>query len=98
MHSNVINLTFRPYICERLKSFGDSKFLEIALTLEHLEETLSEIHKKLHRESETDERELEGFMSEMSSKLFFSQYSPNLLVISKGMLELLGYNVEEFAI
>lgn len=34
----------------------------------------------------------------MNSKLFFSQYSPNLLVISKGLLELLGYNVEEFAI
>lgn len=55
MHTDVINLLPRPYICERLKSFGDSKFLEIALTLEHLEETLSEIHKKLHRESEHDE-------------------------------------------
>jgi hypothetical protein len=30
--------------------------------------------------------------------MFFSQYSPHLLVISRGLLELLGYNVEEFAI
>jgi hypothetical protein len=72
---------------------GDSLFLEMAQTIEHLEETLPEITRRLQREQEVDETELEGFLGEMRGKLFFSQYSPHLLVISSALLELLGYNV-----
>jgi hypothetical protein len=34
----------------------------------------------------------------MHSKLFFSQYSPHLLIISNSLIEMLGFDIEEFAI
>ena len=37
-------------------------------------------------------------MKDMKGKSFLSQYSPNLLMISGQLLELLGYNIEEFAV
>ena len=34
----------------------------------------------------------------MAPRSFFSQYSPNLLIISNSFLNLLGYDVEEMAV
>ncbi len=36
---------------------------------------------------------LDEFLQEMGDKAFFSQYSPELLIISSSFLEILGYDL-----
>jgi hypothetical protein len=57
-HTYVINLPSRPYICERFKSYGDSKFYEMAETIAQMEETLAEINQRLLNEGTYNNIEL----------------------------------------
>lgn len=74
---------------------GDVTYLNLAETVERVHKTLPSITSSLNNsEMMTEEQELKlnQFLEEMTSRPFFSQYSPHLLIISNAFLELLGYN------
>ena len=87
-----IRAYYRGYICERLKSFGDCKFLEMAENLLQLEDIMPEMERRVLKCKEFDDASLQDFLGEMENKMFMSQYSQNLLVISKKLIEFLGFN------
>jgi len=59
---------------------------------------LPEVNKQLHKETTLEEKNISEFLEEMSTRCFFSQYSPHLLIISNSLLQLLGYDMEVFAV
>lgn len=82
----------------RYKSFGDQEFYQLACKMETVAAKYKqeEFQKKLMKSF--DSEPLSRYIDSMQGEIYMCKVAPNKLVISRGLLELLGEDPELYAI